>query len=95
MSSRTPEECVELATDASADREDREEALEALKLANECDELADLVRTEDLEDQYRQQAIHFMGTAQCDSMLQTLVDEESLEQPLQREAEEVLSDLES
>ena len=93
VSSRTPTECVELATDESADQDEREHAIQELKNANECDELAELVRTDDLEDQYRRRALRSMGTSQCDSMLRKLVEEESLDQQLQQRAEEILADL--
>lgn len=53
MSSRTPTECVELAANASADQDDRMDAIHELKLANECDELARLASNDDINDQLR------------------------------------------
>lgn len=93
MSSRTPTECVELAVDASADRDAREEAIHELKLANECDELAALVRNEDLEEELRRRALRSLGTSQCDSMLEKLAADDSLDRSLRREAEDVLEEL--
>lgn len=93
MSSRTPEECVEVAVNASADQEDRSEAIHELKMANECDELAELVLMDDLENQLRQQALRSLGTPQCDSMIQRLIEDGSLDQSLQQEAENLLSEM--
>ena len=90
MSSRTPEECVDLAVDASADPDNRESAIHELKMANECDELAEIASNDDLEDRYREQALRSLGTRQCDTMLQRLVEEESLAPPLQETATEIL-----
>lgn len=90
MSSRTPEECIELAVDASASAGDREDAIRALARANECDELADLARTDDLEERYRRRALDALATPQCDSMLRTLVDEGSLDESVRGEAERLL-----
>ena len=73
MSSRTPQECVELAVNASADQDDRIDTIHELKLANECDELARLVSNDDIDNQFRQQALRSLGTAQCDSMLRRLL----------------------
>lgn len=95
MSSRTPTECVELAANASADQDDRMDAIHELKLANECDELARLASTDDIDDQFRQQALRSLGTAQCDSMLRKLVEDESLQQSLQEKAKNLLSKMES
>lgn len=95
MSSRTPKECVDLAVDASADQDDRVDAIHELKLANECDELARLASNDDIDDQLRQQALRSLGTAQCDSMLRRLVEDESLHQSLQEEAKNLLSEIEN
>ncbi|WP_339104792.1 hypothetical protein [Haloterrigena salinisoli] len=90
MSSRTPEECIDLALDEGADEEQRAGAIRELKTANECDELAALVREGDIADRYRRQALEAMATSQCDSALRHLVDDAALEDPLQRDAEELL-----
>jgi len=90
MSSRTPIECVDVATDSSAADADREDAIEALKLAHECDELAALVREENLEAQFRRRALDSLGTPQCDSMLRDLVEKASLGPDLQSRAKDLL-----
>lgn len=90
MSSRTPAECTDLALDDGADEETRAGAIRELKTANECDELADIVRTERIADRYRQQALEALATPQCDSTLRQLVDDADLEGSLQRDAEELL-----
>ena len=94
MSSRTPTECVALATDASASEDDRKDAIHALKLANECDELETLVRTDDLSEQYRREALHALATPQCDSTLRELVEEGPLDRGLREEATELHDELE-
>lgn len=92
MSSRTPTECVELASDASADEDDREGAIRELRTANECDELAALALKDDLERQFRRQALQALGAPQCDSTLRRLVEEESLEEPLRGDAVDLLDE---
>ncbi|WP_122090951.1 hypothetical protein [Halalkalicoccus subterraneus] len=95
MSSRTSEECVTLAADTAADQDARSHAIHELKLANECDELAKLVLNENIETQFRQQALQSLETPQCDSMLQRLVEDDSLPQSLQQEAEKLLEETEN
>lgn len=51
-----PEENFEIATGGSNADEDREKAIDQLGTANECDELAELARTDDLADRYRERA---------------------------------------
>ena len=94
MSSRTPKECVELVVDTSADSADRENAIHELKMANECDELARIVLNEDIEKLYRQQALRAIGTPQCDTTLDRLVEEESLEPSLQETGKKLLRTME-
>jgi hypothetical protein len=90
MSSRTPTEYVDRATDSTASDEGRKDAIHALKMANECDELAALVRNNDIEAQFRHEALEAMGTPQCDDTLQFLVDEDVLSPEMQSEAVEIL-----
>ena len=94
MSSRTPEECIDLAIDEGADEADREGAIRELKTANECDELEALVRRESLDEQYRRQALEALATPQCDSTLRELVEEEPVGGSLQDDAEELLETVE-
>jgi len=93
MSSRTPTECVELATDSSASDVDRSDAIDSLKHANECDELAALARDETLEAEFRQAALDALQTPQCDSTLRELHEEDSLGPDLQDRASELLGEL--
>lgn len=90
MSSRTPQECVELAVDTSAEPDDREDAIHELKMANECDELAELVLNGDIEERFRQRALRSLGSSQCDSMLERLVEAGSLDHQFHSDAEELL-----
>lgn len=95
MSSRTPQECVDLAVDSSASREDREAAVDELKTANECDELAEIAANEDLSSDIRQRALRAIATPQCDSMLRNLVERGGLDESLQQQAEELLDELDA
>ena len=95
MSSRTPQECVTLAVDTTAPREAREDAIDDLRRANECDELADIAMDEGLETDYRRYALRAVATTQCDATLRDIVDRDDLEPSLQREAEALLHDLDS
>ncbi|WP_254528797.1 hypothetical protein [Natrinema gelatinilyticum] len=94
MSSRTPEECIDLALNESATAETRREAISELKMANECDELERLVRRESLDDRYRQQTLKALATPQCHSTLRGLVDEGALKEPLREDATELLETVE-
>ena len=94
MSSRTPEECIEVVVDESAGEGQREDAVHELKLANECDELASLVRMDDLSEQYRKLALRALVTPQCDTMLSGLVEDEGLDRSLRDEAERLLDEAE-
>lgn len=92
MSSRTPQECVKLAVDSSADPADRESAIDTLEAANECDELADIVSNGDIEERFRRQALDAVGRPQCRAMLERLVEDGSLDAPLAETAEELLAE---
>lgn len=94
MSSRTPTECVELATDESASEDDRLDAIHALELANECDELEALVRSPTLEEQFRRKALRSLANPRCDATLRELVEEDPIDGPLGEEAADLLADLE-
>lgn len=51
---KTPQKNFEIAVDESHGREAREDAIDNLQTAIECDKLADLVRMNELDEQYRQ-----------------------------------------
>lgn len=93
MSSRTPQECVDLAVDSSASKADREAAVDELKTANECDELADIAANDDLGSDIRQRALRAIATPQCDSMLENLVERDTLDESFQQQAETLLQEL--
>lgn len=93
MSSRTPTECIDLATDPVAPDDARTEAIQELRNANECDELARLARSEDLEDQFRRDALRGLANPQCDSMLSELSQDEGLGEDLRERATALLDGL--
>lgn len=88
----TPEEDFETAIDDSADGDGREQAIDELQTANECDSLAQLARMDDLSEQYRELAVRNLGHPQCKTMLSTIIDEGELPDSLQEVAESVLAD---
>jgi len=90
MSSRTPTEYVDRATDSTASEADRIDAIHALKTANECDELAALVRNHEIATQFRHEALEAMGTPQCGDTLQFLVDRGVLDPDMRSRAVEIL-----
>ena len=95
MSSRTPEECIEIAVDKSAKKENRNDAIHALKRANECDELKKLVHMENIEDHYRHEALHALATPQCDTTLKTLIEEGALNRSLREEAKDLFEEIDN
>ena len=92
MSSRTPQECVDLASDTTASREERENAIDELRTANECDELAAVATNDALDADYRRYALEAMATPQCEEMLGKLTEGGDLEGSLERTAETLLDD---
>ena len=95
MSSRTPEECIELVVDESAGEDQREDAIHELKLANECDELASLARRDGLSERYRELALRALVTPQCDTTLYGLVEDEGIDQSIRDEAKCLLAETET
>ena len=93
MSSRTPVECVDVATDSTASDEDRTDAIHALKQANECSELDALARNEDIGERFRREALRALATPQCESTLRELVGRELLDSELHATASDLLGEL--
>ena len=87
------DDSFDTAMDESSEAEARESAINDLETANECDRLAELVRTDDIEDRYREQALEGLGHPQCRSMLETLVEEGSAPESLRDRAETLLEEL--
>lgn len=88
----TPEENFETAVDEAGETEARERAINQLETASDCDRLADLVRMDDLEEQYREQALTSLAHPQCKPVLRTLVESGNLPESLQERAETLLRD---
>lgn len=86
----TPEENFETAREGSSGDEERERAIDDLATANECDMLADLVRMDDLDEQYRERAVATLATPQCTETLRTLSGDEELPDALREQAERLL-----
>lgn len=88
----TPKENFEIAADGSNQLEAREEAIEWLEAANECDMLAELARMNDLEEQLREQALTRLSHPPCKQMLRTLADSGDLPESFQEQAEALVRD---
>ena len=88
----TPPENFEIAADESSDAEERERAIDQLETANDCDKLAELVRRDDLDDQFRKRALEGLAHPQCRSMLQEVVDGGNLPESLRDRAETLLDE---
>lgn len=70
---RTPEGNFETAADQSSEQAAREEAIDELQTANECDSLAKLARMDDLATRYRERAMTNLAHPQCRPTLEELV----------------------
>lgn len=88
----TPEESFETAVDESSDDDARRQAISQLETANDCDRLSDLVRTDDVEAEYRERALEALANPQCRSMLQSLVDSGDVPESLTERAETLLDE---
>lgn len=86
----TPEESFETAVKKSVSREPREEAIDHLSEANECDKLAVLVQMGGLDGSYRRYALNALAEARCRPMLRTIVERGNLDESLQNDAERLL-----
>ena len=82
-------ERYDIAVDESNDAEARERAIDDLETANECDELAKLVRADGLDDRYREQALASLAHPPCKQTLEQLLDAEDLPESLRGRAEEL------
>jgi len=86
----TPESNVDVVVDESADEQSRKRAIEDLEAANECDELAEVVRNEDLESTYREHALENLAHPQCRPTLESLVESGDVPDAQQERAEALL-----
>ena len=88
----SPESNFDVVVDESSDESTRKQAIEDLEAANECDTLAELVRNEDLESQYREQALKSLGHPQCKPMLERVVESGEVPESQREKAEELLQE---
>jgi hypothetical protein len=88
----TPEDNFETALDASSDASARERAIDELETANDCDRLADLVREDDLDETYREQALTGLAHPQCKSILREVAEGDDLPSSLRERAETLLDE---
>lgn len=89
----TPEQNFETAMDEESDDEAREQAINDLETANECDALADLAQSGDIAEEYREQALAGLAHPQCKSMLQEVADGGDLPDSLRERAESLLDEI--
>ncbi|MFC7138704.1 hypothetical protein ACFQMA_02495 [Halosimplex aquaticum] len=86
----TPEENLEIALDDARESESREQAIDGLQTANECDMLAEIVRADGVESRYRELAMTKLGHPQCKATLETLHESGEIPDSLRDQAEELL-----
>jgi hypothetical protein len=82
----TPEENFETTMDGSSDPEARETAIGELETANDCDRLAELARSDDVEDRDRERALFGLAHPQCKPTLRSLVADGDLPSSLHEQA---------
>lgn len=83
----------ETVVDESTADERREQAIDELRTANECKRLAELVEANELEMQYREQALTSVANPQCKPTLEMLAENEDLPEPLRKEAGSLLQEM--
>lgn len=89
----TPAANFEIAVDESTADERREQAIDELRTANECKRLAELVEADELEMQYREQALTSVAHPQCKPTLEMLAENEDLSEPLRKGAGSLLQEM--
>lgn len=88
-----PDQNFETAMDEERDDEAREQAIDGLRTANECDMLADLARSDDIAEEYRERALEGLAHPQCKALLEDLTEGESLPDSLREHAESLLDEI--
>ena len=88
----TPEENFETAIDESSEREARQQAIDTLETANECDSLAEIAAKEDIDEGIRERALESLAHPQCKARLQALVDDGELTESLEERGESLLAE---
>lgn len=88
----TPEENYEIATDDSSDADTREEAIDALEAANECQRLQEIVHSDGLEERVRERALEGLANPQCRPTLENIADGGDLDGSLRERAESLLEE---
>ncbi|WP_232688752.1 hypothetical protein [Halobacterium zhouii] len=78
------------AVNKTPSRHEREDAIDDLISAGECEKLALLVQLSGLRGSLRRRALNGMADADCDDLLATLAETGGLEESLQEDAEELL-----
>lgn len=82
----------ETAVDSSNDEETREQAIDDLEAANECDMLADLVRNDELDDTFRERALTGLAHPQCEATLESLADSGDVSETYSERASRLLEE---
>lgn len=85
-----PKQDFQTAVDKTPSRDEREDAIDALVDAGECERLAILVQMDGLAGPFRRRALNGMAQAGCSDLLRTIVENGGLEESLQSDARELL-----
>lgn len=86
----SPSQNFQTAVDKKPDRDEREDAIDALADADECDKLAVIAQMSGLDGPLRRRALNAMGRAECTDVLRALVEDGGLDESLQSDAERLL-----
>ncbi|UPW01450.1 hypothetical protein M0R88_04935 [Halorussus gelatinilyticus] len=89
----TPAQNYETAMDDSADDGVREAAIGELETANECDKLADIARSDDLAEEYRERSLTGLAHPQCKPVLRELAEGDNLPDSLREQADSLLDEI--
>ncbi|WP_440008711.1 hypothetical protein [Halomicrococcus sp. SG-WS-1] len=85
-----PKQDFQTAVDKTPSRDEREDAIDALVDAGECEKLAILVQMDGLDGPFRRRALNGMAQAECSDLLRTIVENGGLEESLQSDGRELL-----
>jgi hypothetical protein len=88
----SPSQQFQTAVDKKPDRSEREDAVDDLADAGECDKLAVLAQMSGLDGPLRRRALNAMGRAGCTDVLRALVENGGLEESLRSDAERLLEE---
>ncbi|NEU55907.1 hypothetical protein [Halorussus sp. MSC15.2] len=88
----SPSQNFQTAVSKNLNRDEREDAIDALADDGECDKLAVLAQMSGLDGPLRRRALNAMGRAECADVLSALAEDGGLDESLQSDAERLLDE---